>query len=104
MGTRKIKNVYKKDKLVTSINDIINNKHEYFIIYNDKHISYFQLAVMSLSSLLRLIDNKVIYRATILVEQYTPKTKTKVIPKIKSNITGCKATIDSIYNDIKDNC
>lgn len=95
------KKVYKKDKLVTSIDDIIKNKYKPFIVYYPKemHILYDRLKIMALASIVSLIEHKDLYLAIIVEEEIIRKTRAKTIPKTKSSITDCKATLDSIYND-----
>jgi len=99
MATKK---VYKKGELVTSIDNIINNKNKYFIVTFMTHIktmSYNNIIILSLGAIIDLINHNEIYLAIVTEEQIISKTKSKVIPKVKSNITDCKANLEDIYND-----
>ena len=99
MTTRKI---YKKTSLVTSIDELVSNKHKPFIIVHTNKsipIEYNKLKVMAFSSIVSLMEDKKIYYAIIVEEEIIRKTKPKVIPKAKSEITGCKANLEDIYNE-----
>lgn len=99
MATRKI---YRKGDIVKSIDELINNKHKPLIVcYEIKNVNtnYTKLAVMSLSTVVLFINNKMLYYATIIEEEIIRKTKPKVIPKAKSNIEGCKVSLKDIYNE-----
>lgn len=99
MATKK---TFKKDKLIVSIDDIITNKHKVFIIdFGNKihHMEYNKLSIISLGTLVGYINNKRLFYATVIEEEIIRKVKQKVIPKQKSNITGCKTTLDKIYGE-----
>ena len=102
MATKK---VFKKAGVITSIDEIINNKNKstliFMLVYSSHtyNISYNKLVIMSLYSIIQLIENKKLYYAFVVEEEIIRKTKTKVVPKQKSNITGCKTTLDKIYGE-----
>ena len=99
MATKK---VYKKDKLVTSIDDILSKTNRPLIIIHPNKqipIEYNKLKTMALSSVVSLIEDKKLYYAIIVIEETVRKIKPKVMAKEKSNITGCKATLDNIYGN-----
>lgn len=104
MATKK---VYKKDKLVTSIDELVKNKHRHFIIVDDNrniNCSYLKLAIMALFTIDINIRNNNLYYAIIVEEEIIRKTKTKVVPKEKSDIGGCKVSLADIYDSVKDHC
>jgi len=99
MATKK---VYKKGEHVNNVYDISDNKNDFFIITIkniNKVVSYLDIRIMSLATILKLITSQDIYFAIVTEEQIIRKTKSKVIPKVKSEITNCKANLKDIYND-----
>jgi len=96
MATKK---VYTKGELITSIDDIVSNKNKEIIIISFTQLSYKQVMSMAIITIANLIKDKLIWWAIVKEEQVINKTKSKVMPKVKSNITGCKANLEDIYND-----
>ena len=96
MATKK---VYTKGELITSIDDIVSNKNKEIIIISFTQLSYKQVMSMAIITIANLIKDKLIWWAIVKEEQVISKTKSKVIPKVKSNITDCKANLEDIYNE-----
>lgn len=99
MATKK---VFKKAGVITSIDEIINNKYKPFIITRDTKImpvDYKHLQIISFGGIQKLIAENRLYNAIIIEVEIERKVKQKVVPKQKSNITGCKTTLDKIYGE-----
>ena len=97
MATRK---VYKKAEAITSIDELVRNRHKTFMLIYPKqsfHLSYNKIRVMALESIVRLIESNNLYYAIIVEEEIIRKTKAKVVPKEKSDIGGCKVSLADIY-------